>query len=241
MKKKKYILSILIPSILIAPCFMPCFKDFQILWLQIIGGIGTFGALLFLIFDKADKEQEEKEIFWHDHLPYLTIGSPCDPTQNRCDINLLNNPDAPWDSYRGLAYFSISNFSSVNAYDIIIKISTSLVFEENATRSHYIGMIPVTSDSWQNLQFIYSKYHINPLTKEVLLDDFDLCNFTSNCDTKKNFKVLYIRLEYRSTLLERISKKIKSDFKIDLECGEKNGIKSIEINNIVRLNYNVGL
>lgn len=240
MKSLKYFLPVLIPVVLVLTCFIPCRTDTQNQLLNVVSAIGTIGALLFLIFDKKENENEEKQKFWHEHLPYLTIGSPCDPTQNRCEINLLTNNDSY--SNRGSLLFSIPNFSSANAYNVTIDLSTTQDFKNNQIRSHYIDIIPVTqyssqSDSYNNIHFLYSKYHINPSTKEVLLDEFDLCNFTSNCDTKRGLKTIFIRLQYFSTPLLSISKKTTSVFKIDLECGEDSGQRIIFINNILRHSY----
>jgi hypothetical protein len=243
MKILKFVLPIIIPSILVGLCFLPCDSKLQNLLLTIVSAVGTFGALLFLIIDKIEKEKEEKVVFWHEHLPYLTVGSPCDPTQNRCEINLLTNIDDI--SNRGCILFSITNFSTANAYDVTIKISTSPDFEQNQARYHFIDMVPIiqyTNENWyNNIHYIYSKYHINPQTKDVLLDEFDLCNFTNNCDTKRGLKTIYIRLEYWSTPAKYISKKIINDFKVELECGETDSIRQIMINNILRVNYQVSL
>lgn len=243
MKLLKFGLPILIPTILVGLCFIPYNSELENQLLTIVSAVGTFGALLFLIIDKIDKEKEDKEKFWHEHLPYLTVGSPCDPTQNRCEINLLTNIDDI--SNRGCLLFSITNFSSANAYDVTIKISTTSDFEQNHVRHHFIDMVPViqyTKENWyNNIHYIYSKYHINPLTKEVLLDEFDLCNFTNNCDTKRGLKTIYIRLEYNSTPAKTISKRIITDFKVDLECGEIDSKRQILINNILRVNYQASL
>lgn len=258
MKFLKILLPILVPAILIFLCFIPDKSETQNQLLNVVAAIGTLGALLFLILDKFEKEKEEKEKFWHEHLPYLTIGSPCDPTQNRCDINLLTNLDDSTNN-RGCRFFSISNFSTANAYNLTIELSTSLDFENNPGRNHYIDLVPITQFSVgngfiENVHYIYSKYHINPNTKEVKLDEFDLCNFTNNCDTKRDLKTIFIRLEYFSTPLISISKKIISVFKVDLECGVEEmfippEVKSakvtpqrkIIINNILRIEYHTKL
>lgn len=242
MKILYFIIAICILLIIVLiPFIFPTLNLDRAIWVNGISSVGTIGALLFLIFEKIGKDKVEKEIFWHQHLPYLTVGSPCDPTQNRCEINLLQNNDEIGN--RGAILFSIVNFSRANAFDIHISISASKEFNNDSTRSHYIDFIPVYNHPIEEygtasgVNFIYSKFHISPTTKDVRLDEFDICNFANNCDVKKGLKTIFIKLKYFSSSNLIIRKEIISVFKIDLECGEMDGSRSVIINNIIRLDY----
>jgi hypothetical protein len=242
----KYSLPILIPSILVSLCLIPSDTEKQNQLLSVVAAVGTLGALLFLIFDKLQREGDERQQFWHDHLPYVTLSSPCDPTQNRCDIDIQTNFD-PYND-RGARYFSIVNFSNANAYDINVDICTTSDFCNSPVRSHYIDFLPVYSEPAfegsdpNGLKFIYSKYHINPITKEVLLDEFDLCNFIQNCNIVRGLKTVYVKLTYHSSPVTTIVKKIKSVFKVDLECGEVDpGHRFVKINNIILIKYDANI
>lgn len=242
MKYFKFIIPILIiVAIISVPWLFPYWVSDKQNWINAIAALGTLGALIFLIIDKIEKEKAEKEVFWHEHLPYLTVGSPCDPTQNRCDINLLENNDDIGD--RGSVLFSIVNFSDANAYDVQFEISTSKAFSNDYTRKHFIDFVPVYAPpvhqfaAANGVSFFYSKFHIDPDSKEVRLDEFDICNFANNCEVNKGLKTLFIRLSYFSASELSIQKKVTSVFKVNLECENKDGVRSVIINNIIRIEY----
>ena len=152
------------------PWIFPCWFPDKANWINGTAALGTLGALIFLIIDKVEKEREEKEIFWHEHLPYLTVGSPCDPTQNRCEINLLENIDEI--GSRGAILFSIVNFSSANAFDVNIDISTSTQFEPEYTRKHFIDFIPVYRPQRDEYSYANASTINNPKMGPAILNRY---------------------------------------------------------------------
>src|SRR5688572_11318000 len=58
-------------------------------WLNYFASCGTIGGFLYLILDKILGEKEANHLRWQSQIPFVTLASPCDPTANYCDINIL--------------------------------------------------------------------------------------------------------------------------------------------------------
>lgn len=197
-------------------------------------GIWTVWSLIRLIIlwykEKNDKHTE----FWHNNLPILSLTSPCDCTQYYCDADLNDFPSSFPE--RGNKLFSIPNFSKVVAYNIQICISGTEDFtnSSNVKRYHYINEIPPTNISMSlspedYVTMMYSKFHINPDTKDANYDEFKICDLLRSCSVTEwdNCKVFYVKMEYDSSPSLQYNKRIKSIFKICARC----------INNETMINY----
>ena len=196
MKSLKFVLPILVPLFLVGLCFIPDTTERENQLLNVVSAVGTIGALLFLILDKIENVVDQRQMFWQGHLPYLTVSSPCDPSQNRCDINVLKN----FDSYndRGATYFSIVNFSKCNAHNITVQICVAADFSNSPIRQHFIDFLPVLSESMYELgdpngvKYVYSKYHINPNTRQVLSDNVPAFLFSKFIVDRLHFMYLVL-------------------------------------------------
>src|SRR4051794_36619410 len=72
-------------------------------WLNYCAACGTVGGFLSLILDKIISEKETNHLKWQSEIPFVTLSSPCDPTLNYCDINILENTSIV--EGRGYEYF----------------------------------------------------------------------------------------------------------------------------------------
>ena len=205
-------------------------------WILAISAIGTF-IFSLRIYNRSKTETNHR--FWNENLPVITIWSPCNISQSACDINIEEETD----DENGKAYFTIWNFSKSTAYDLIIKISTSKLFQDGEIkREVYIQEIPTTiiynENGYSSAQFLYSKFHVNPWTKEISWDEYSICDTLKNCSTDKSQNLtrdLYIKCMYSSSPDKNISKKIESTFRAKIECKDS----WTTIKSIVRLNYKV--
>lgn len=252
----------------------------------------TFAAFIFLAIEFSKNRRSEKRTqemeehrFWHDHLPVLTLASPCDVTQNYCDINIANNVAVIEE--RGNELFSIVNFSSCTAFDVSIEISANENFtnvnsryahyysevhpysparfslgsfskyvyeekderegepvasEKTYTQRHVASYVPTYSEADDNIVYIYSKFFIDPATKSIANSEFDICSFTSDCQTQPGCedKCLFIRLTYFSSPNAKVRKRVISTFKVTLICSGSQASKQasdIRIKNIDRTEY----
>ena len=165
-----------------------------------------------MILDKVTSQKEANHLKWQSQIPFVTISSPCDPTANYCDINILDSEDEIVE--RGKQYFSICNLGKANAYEIKIYFcSTSDFIESNIFHRHYIPYLqplichdPVYNSKenyidplYSNREFIYSNYNVNPENKEISDSKFEICNCLSNCAcsvSNNDERIFYARIEY---------------------------------------------
>jgi hypothetical protein len=216
-----------------------------------LAGLSTLGALLSFLYDKELNRRSEEQKYWHSYMPFLILSSPCDPTQNYCDINILDNT-SEFNSSRENIYFSIPNFSNATAYDVRVDFSVNRNFLLGETRSFFIDVIPATDNGGNNLRFLYSKFNLSPESKEIQLDEFDLCGFSSNCKyAKEKHKELFGKLSYQSSPVNKEALRFETIFKVTIECDEDipEGLtkeatrlhtkKVIRISNIARLEHKI--
>ncbi len=217
-------------------------------YMNLLAGLSTLGALLSFLHDKELTRQSEDQKYWHSYMPFLMLSSPCDPTQNYCDINILDNK-SDYTPSRGNIYFSVPNFSNATAYNVKIEFSTKKGFLTTETKCFFIDVVPITQGDGNNLRFVYSKYNISPDSKEILLDEFDLCGFASNCSiAKERHKELFAKLSYQSSP-NAASHHLETIFKVTIECYDDkpeglkpeatkaNTQKVIRISSIVRIDH----
>lgn len=234
-------------------------------WLTYFASSATLGGFLYLILDKILSEKESNHLKWQSEIPFVTISSPCDPTANFCNINILNNEDRI--NQRGHKYFSVSNIGKINAYDITVLFSSDDTFiDSKIFNRHYIAYLCpiqvlmrtegylhdkyVSQDSYPFYEFteyIYSNYNINPDTKEVNNSTFALCDCVDNCKTSDkmiNEKYFFVKFIYYSAFINRSRYRIESSFKVHVICENitdaenKKESKMIYIKRILPLDYN---
>lgn len=214
-------------------------------WISYFESSGTIGAFLYLILEKITSEKESKHLQWQSQMPFVTITSPCDPTQNFCNINILTTGDD--EEGRGLRYFSVCNHGRVNAFDISISFSISPDFEV-PFHEHYISYLSplgglLTTGAYEFQDFIYSKYSINPISKNVDNTDFEICGCLDNCSispTNSDEKVFFVKIEYYSSFSKNYRYKIASKFKVLVKCNkfsENATNKEVMIKSIQILDY----
>lgn len=215
-------------------------------WLNYLAACGTVGGFLYLLLDKVLSEKEENHVKWQSEIPYISLASPCDPTLNYCDIDILNN--ASGYGGRGNEYFSVCNLSKVNAYDISILFSNDEKFETPTIfNRHYINhLLPLqafssfyTDFSQQQVNggstliptiqqtvtynfrdIIYSNYNVDPTTKQISNTPFDLCSSIGNCNliaNSANEKYFFVRFIYFSSFAHS-RYRVQSDFKAQVIC-----------------------
>ncbi len=209
--------------------------------LSTLGQIFSIPAFFFLLWnywESKNKEiglrKDEVDKFWHEYCPVIIIGSPCDLSQNRCDIDLNDNRSNPTDE-RGVKYFSIGNIGTRPAFNIKIFIDKNLEF--NNPKKHFISNLQSSNlqPYQQSFDYICSKYHINPDNMEITYEIFYLCDFLESCGLEGKCKKLFIKLEYETSPNSKISKKIESIFECCLEC--KQNDNSIKISHILMKEY----
>ena len=201
-------------------------------WMNYFAASGTIGAFLSLIIDKISNDKNENHKKWQSEIPVITLTSPCDPTSNYCDINIVNfNADF---EERGSQYFSIINIGKTNAYNIKIEFSSEQNFNEsNIFHRHYIPyLIPiVTTENKTSFQdYIYSKFAINPDTKEITNKKFEICGCLDDCKistTNSDEKYFYVKISYNSSLAKDNTHIISTYLRINLIC-EKSQIKEVD-------------
>lgn len=208
-------------------------------WLNYVVCCGTVGGFLYLILDKIFSEKETAHQKWQSEIPFITLSSPCDPTLSYCDINLLeNHSDIP---ERGIEYFALANLGKTNAYNISILFSPDEKFiESKIFNRHYVSfLVPLkvlsgshsdktdgSTYSYKIYEFkesIYSRYNVNPDTKEISNTQFDICGCLDNCNLSKNSqdeKYFYTRIIYYSSFDKNCRYKIQSTFKVHIICIE---------------------
>ncbi|NCU05229.1 MAG: hypothetical protein GXC73_14715 [Chitinophagaceae bacterium] len=239
--------------IILAYCF---FKDSYTLksitlpdWLNYFAACGTVGGFLYLIMDKLLSDKEANHLKWQCEIPFVTLASPCDPTLNYCDINILGNTSSV--QGRGDEYFSVCNLGKINAYDISILFSTEESFSESKIfNRHYINHIAplkvfIGSNSYfdyrtannQTLpipmfgqvtyyefkESIYSNYNVDPATKQISNTKFDLCDCISNCNISPNStteKYFFVKIIYHSSFSKKHRYRIISEFKVHVICSK---------------------
>lgn len=219
-------------------------------WLSYFSACGTIGGFLYLILDKVLSEREANHLKWQSEIPFVTIASPCDPTSNYCEIDILNF-DTGF-SERGTGYFSICNLGKTNAYDIkILFYKDSNYIDSNIFNRHYIPYLPpllpigyYTGFHYEFREFIYSNYNVNPDTKEISNSKFEICGCLENCNVSSagtNEKYFFIKLEYYSSFSKQHRYKITSTFKVIVICIADDLInnvnKQVKIKGITLLDY----
>lgn len=242
-------------------------------WLSYFAGSATVGGLVYVFIDKVSSEKENRHVKWQAEIPFLSLASPCDPTLAYCDINILNDIDNPYG--RGKEYFSIVNLGKLNAYDITIEFSYDNLFS-NVFYQHYIdhispllvfcssnvvlqqpiqptGNINYSANypvfSYQFREAVYSKYRVDPNTKEVFVSEFDLCGCTNaaSCtiiNATTNEKKFYARIIYYSSYARGWRYKIESNYRVYIQCSQQPGnanasqlVNSVVIKGIVLDSY----
>jgi hypothetical protein len=244
-------------------------------WLSYFAGSATVGGLVYIFIDKLSSEKENRHVKWQSEIPYLSLASPCDPTLAYCDINIL--ADISNQFGRGKEYFSIVNLGKLNAYDISIHFCYDQQFGSNVFYKHYIDHIsPLQVFSGANIymnqrtdpngtttyfpqsyqeftyQFkdaIYSNYRVDPITKEISTNLFDLCNCTNShtctiVNPTTNEKQFYVRITYHSSYAKGWRYQIETLYKVYIECSQQSDpqnpgqfINSIVIKGIVLVSY----
>ncbi|AKK71309.1 hypothetical protein OK18_00450 [Chryseobacterium gallinarum] len=256
-QKKVWIISFLIPFLLgllliLAYCL---FKDNYTLgsvtlsdWLNYFVASGTVGAFLSLIVDKISNERSENHKKWQSEIPMVTLTSPCDPTSNYCDINIVEfNNDY---QQRGSQYFSVSNLGKTNAYDITIEFCSDEVFTTTKIfHRHYIPyLMPLSNAGYEGQfqDFIYSKFSVDPETKEISNKNFEICGCLNDClisSTSPNEKYFYVRISYFSSLSKEHRHLITTILRINLICEKitiqeaDSNTNSVKIKGITILDY----
>ena len=219
-------------------------------YMNLLAGLATLGALLSFLHDRELAKKSEDQKYLHSYMPFLMLSSPCDPTQNYCDINILDNK-SDYTPSRGNIYFSVPNFSNATAYNLKIEFGTKKEFLPTESKCFFIDVVPITQGDGNNLRFVYSKFNISPDSKEILLDEFDLCGFASNCSiAKERHKELFAKLSYHSSP-NSLSPQLETTFKVTIECydDKPEGLnpeatkahtqKVIRISSIVRIGHRV--
>ncbi len=216
-------------------------------WLNYFAACGTIGGFLYLILDKVLSQKEINHLKWQSQIPFVTLNSPCDPTSNYCDIDILTY-QTPFHE-RGSGYFSICNLGKINAYDIkILFYSKENYIDSNIFHRHYIPYLPplVThTDSYGNFsysfkEFIYSNFNINPDTKEISNNKFEICGCLANCqlsNTNTDEKFFFVKIEYSSSFSKKHLYKITSTLRITVICTDNNDYKVVKIKGINFLDY----
>lgn len=224
-------------------------------WLNYFAASGTVGGFLYLLLDKLLSEKEENHLKWQSEIPFVTLASPCDPSLNYCDINILYN-GAVWEG-RGNVYFSICNLSKVNAYDISILFSTDEKYTNPSIfNRHYINhLCPLQvfngtyGPEYAFKESIYSNYNIDPETKKVNNSRFDICQCVNNCNlvsTSASEKYFFVRFIYYSSFAKKSRYQITSDFQVHVICGTETILQpnnqqetrnTIQIKGITQTNY----
>lgn len=218
-------------------------------WLNYFTASGTVGGFLYVLLDKILSEKEENHLKWQSEIPFITLTSPCDPSLNYCDINIMENDSNSISTGRGNEYFSVCNLGKVNAYDVAITFSTDEKFiETKVFNRHYITYLcPLkvvsgtyldatketvngeqvlyprasVSSYYEFKESIYSNYNVDPVTKEINNNRFDICNHMSNCTLSPNStfgRYFFVRFVYYSSFAKRSRYKITSDFKVHVMC-----------------------
>lgn len=216
-------------------------------WLSYFAACGTIGGFLYLILDKVIGEKEINHLKWQSQIPFVTLTSPCDPTANYCDINILEYNEGFGE--RGSGYFSICNLGKINAYDIKILFYTKDNYlESNIFNRHYIPYLPplvphhpASIPSYSYREYIYSNYNVNPDTKEISNNKFEICGCLANCaisPTSTNEKFFFAKIEYYSSFSKKHRYKITSTLKIFVICSpETEPEKAVRIKGINFLEY----
>lgn len=212
-------------------------------WLNYFAASGTVGGFLYLLIDKILSEKEENHLKWQSEIPFITLASPCDPTLNYCDINILENASSF--EGRGYEYFSVCNLGKVNAYDITILFSTDENFTETKIfRRHYINHLcplkvfgGIDRVYYEFKEAIYSMYNVDPETKVSSDSRFDLCNCISDCRLSPNSateKYFFVKFTYYSSFAKKHRYKIVSNFKAHVLCSQQalEGVKEKTISDI---------
>ncbi|WP_353148550.1 hypothetical protein [Chryseobacterium sp.] len=259
MSKQKYIwgLSFLTPFIIGFLVILTCcyFKDKYTLssltvsdWLNYFVASGTVGAFLSLIIDKISNEKSENHKKWQSEIPVVTLTSPCDPTSNYCDINIVDFDEQYPE--RGSQYFSVINMGKTNAYDISIEFSSDEKFNTNKIfHRHYIPyLMPLVKTDYQThfQDFIFSKFSVDPQTKEISNKSFEICGCLNDClisSTNNNEKYFFVKITYYSSLSKLHRHQITTTLRIYLICDKidipeaNNALNIVKIKGISILDY----
>lgn len=217
-------------------------------WMRLFAGIGALGGFVFLIIDKLLTSRRNNHNYWQEKIPFVVISSPCDPSLNYCDINILEG-DA---SGRGNIYFSICNHGKTNAFELEFQFSKSSEFlDSDIFHNHYMSFLtplPRNKDGDMLPEYIFSKYSVDPKTREINNASFDICNCLENCQistTNGQEKIFFVRIVYYSSLNKDYRYKITSEFKVHVLCGESkilnpdSGVpRCVLIKAILLTNYN---
>jgi hypothetical protein len=221
-------------------------------WLSYFAGSATVGGLVYVFIDKLGSEKENLHVKWQSEIPFLSLASPCDPTLAYCDINILNNINNQFG--RGMEYFSIVNLGKLNAYDIYINFCYDQQFGSNVFYKHYIdhisplqvfsgnsifmnqrtehnGTITHFPESYQEFYYqfkdaIYSSYRVDPITKEISTDIFDICHCTNSntctiVNSVTNEKQFYVRITYHSSYARGWRYQIETVYKVYIKCSQQ--------------------
>lgn len=209
-------------------------------WWNGIEALATATAAGFAIYLYNQNKKQDNNKYWNDNLPVITIWSPCDVTQNACEIDITQNLN---DDINGSCLFRVGNFSKTTAWNLEIHFCS----DEHCLkilRKLYIQEIPTTVKTTDENQIwtpIYSKFHIDPNTKETSYTEYNICNSLQDCNSDARswcIKNLFIFCKYYSSPDIKISSEIISTFKVQLECINW---WWVQIKSIVRKSYDVKL
>ncbi|MCQ9634152.1 hypothetical protein MP477_04190 [Chryseobacterium sp. WG23] len=208
-------------------------------WLNYFVASGTAGAFLSLIIDKISNERSENHKKWQSEIPVVTLTSPCDPTSNYCDINIVDSISDYEE--RGSQYFSVINIGKTNAYDLTIEFCSDIDFKTKVFHRHYIPyLVPLAKTEYQNQfqDYIYSKYSVDPQTKEISNKNFEICGCLNDClisTTNTNEKYFFVKISYYSSLSKENRHLITTILRVNLIC-EKMILPEVSVNdNIVKI------
>jgi hypothetical protein len=217
-------------------------------WLAYFSGCATLGAVVYILVDRSTSEKETNHLKRISEIPFIVLASPCDPSMSFCNINILDG--VPSEYGRGFSYFSICNKGKINAYDIAIDfyrnsemngqpffchyidhLSPLLVFGGTETEiqefggvSGVINSYPVSSlqKFYEFKEAIYSQYRVDPVTKAISTEEFDICGcLNRDCTIVPNTQIekeLFVRITYHSTYAKGWRYQIITEYKVHTTC-----------------------
>ena len=200
----------------------------SVIILQAIESLSTCIAAIFAIVIYKKNKIKDENRYRNENLPVITIGSPCDVTQNACDINILSNYDVDENDDNWTCLFKLANFSKTTARDI----SLGFYSDEKCTcllHSLFIQEVPITTNNnwWVS---IYSKLSINPESKKISYTEFNILDALKKCWCDCNneaIKNIYAKCIYYSSPDHTVAMRIISWFTIKLRCDDAVIITSI--------------
>ena len=201
-------------------------------WGTILSAVFGLVTICLLLWQQNQSNKKELDSFYHSSLPFVVIGSPCFLDQNYCDINILDKPD----KQKGCRYFSVGNFGDKIAFSVSVRVSKDEDFKSD-TRDYYFGFLLPEKNNLnyynpRDSEGLFSKTRRNLITKDLITEDFSICDFMSSCSTVDgNIAKLFIQVEYYSSPNTKFAKKFISVFDVKIKC--ENDPKSLKISSIM--------